>query len=434
MSNIQLWQGSEGEFIPNNISNAEELVPYATSLSQKQQLHIISAFQIEAYDMAAEFAWKKAMTKLKETISTLGMRFVGELLNREDIDEYSTIDSSLTDYSSIVLAEQLGVISSTAALKLRHSNELITHYFSSSTNEELDKLSAMQIVKSSIQYVLYEEDISIAIEFSNFRDRLLSESLSMSDPQVDQVVGSPVFYLRTVITILTSAIKSEQGAKLEHALANLNLILPHIWKNLSENDRWNIGTTYRDVTASGNTMASSGVKNALLKVKGFDYVPENLRSVTFQRSAKVVIETHFAFNNFYNEPAAVKRLANLGSTIPTPALLSCIQAYLTVYLGNYYGVSNIAASIAEDKLKEIPFDRWKYYLQRGIQSDEIILQKLVAKIRISKLKNLFEELELTDLEDLPKLNQDLINSILRSNETRVSNISDNMLKILKSKS
>lgn len=430
-NDIILWKGKDGAVIPNNMSEAVEIVPYAISLTQKQQEQIVSAFNIEAYDMAAEFAWKKAMTKLKETISSLGMKFIGELLNRDDIDEYSTIDSSLTDFSTINLAEQLGVISPTAALKLRHSNELISHYFSSNTNEDLDKLSAMQIVKSSIEYVLSEDDISIAIEFSNFRNRLLNETLLFSDPQVQQIVNSPVFYLKTVLTVLTFAIRGEQGAKLENALSNLNLILPSIWSKISENDKWNIGTTYRDVTASGSTIASAGVKNALLKVKGFDYVPENLRSATFQKAAKSVVETHFAFNNFYNEPAVVRRLSNLGSVIPAPALLDCIQAYLVVFIGNYYGVSTVAAQIAEEKLSEISFERWKYYFEKGIQSDEIILQKLYSKIRIYKLREFLIRNGISQLVDMPKQNQDLYSAIIQGNDNRVSAIADSMLKKIK---
>lgn len=432
-NDIILWKGSDGNIIPVNKSEANEIVPYAVSLSLKQQSHIVNAFQMEAYDMAAEFAWKKAMTKLKETISTLGMKFIGELLNRDDIDEYSTVDTSLTDYSTINLAEQLGVIGTTAALKLRQANELIAHYFSSNRDEELDKLSAMSIVKSSVEYVLSEDNISIALEFSNFRKRLLGESLTISDPQIEQLISSPVFYLRTVLTILTSAIKNEQGAKLENALSNLNSILPAIWTKIAENDKWNIGTTYRDVTASGNTIASSGVKNALLKVKGFDYVPENLRSMTFQKAAKTVIETHFAFNNFYNEPAVVRRLSNLGSTIPSPALLDCFQAYIAVYIGNRYGVSTAAARIAEEKLSEISTDRWKYYFERGIQNDEVILNKLNAGIGLTKLKILLESNHLDEFKEMPKLNQDLYDAILKANGHRAKSITEKMFEKIKPK-
>src|SRR5438093_13363164 len=115
MSNIQIWQGPNGITIPATAKEPNDIVPYAHYLSEKQKKQIVSAFQIEAYDMAAEYAWKKAMVKLKETIFTLGMKFIGEMLERSDINESSSIENVLTDYNTIQLAEQLGVIGTTAA-------------------------------------------------------------------------------------------------------------------------------------------------------------------------------------------------------------------------------------------------------------------------------------------------------------------------------
>lgn len=423
MSNTQLWQGPDGVIIPSDVNDTNQIVSYANSLTEKQKNQIVAAFQIQAYDMASEYAWKKAMVKLKETLATLGMKFIGEMLGRTDIDEYSNIDTALTDYTTIELAEQLGVISATAALKLRQSNELITHFFSKEATEEIDNISAIQVIKSSIQYILGESDISIAIEFSNFRDRLLGESLQLKDPQVDQLINSPLFYLRTVSSILLSSIRNDKGARLEHSLANLNLLINSIWVNLGENDKWNIGTAYRDVTAAGNTTASAGLKNALLKVGGFDFVPENLRSVTFKKAAKELIITHFEMNNFYNEPLAIRKLANLGSTIPAPALIDCIQAYLVVYLGNSYGVSRDAFPIASEKLAEISRERWFYYFEKVIMTDAIILGKLMSSGKVNKLSDLLHNNSNTDFTGLPKDNQKLYDAIINKKTQRAIAIS-----------
>lgn len=433
MNEIQLWQGPDGINIPANVNNTNEIVSYANYLSDKQKNQIIAAFQIEAYDMAAEYAWKKAMVKLKETIATLGMKFIGEMLNREDIDEYSTIDTALTDFTTIQLAEQLGVIGTTASLKLKQANELITHYFSKDATEEIDNISAIHIIKSSIQYILGEADISIAIEFSQFRERLLNETLSLKDPQVDQLINSPLFYLRTVMSILLASIKNDKGARLEHSLSNLNLLIESIWKHLGENDKWNIGTAYRDVTASGNTVASSGLKNALLKVGGFDFVPENLRSVTFKKAAASVLETHYAFNNFYNEPSVVRKLASLGSTIPAPALIDCFQAYLAVYLGNSYGVSTIAADIAYEKLSEISKERWYYYFEKVIQDDEVVLSKIFGSRRIERFRNLLVASSYNDFQDLPRDNQQLYESIIENKVLKAQGISQTLFNKIKKK-
>lgn len=433
MSEMQLWQGPDGVKIPANVNDTNQIVSYASYLTEKQKKQIVAAFQIEAYDMAAEYAWKKAIVKLKETISTLGMKFIGEMLGRTDIDEFSTIDTALTDYTTIQLAEQLGVISTTGALKLRQANELITHYFSKEATEEIDNVSAVQIIKSSVQYILGEADISIAIEFSQFRERLLNETLSIKDPQVEQLINSPLFYLRTVMSILLASVKNDKGAKLEHSLANLNLLIESIWENLGENDKWNLGTAYRDVTAAGNTIASSGLKNALLKVGGFDFVPENLRSVTFKKAAAAVIETHYEFNNFYNEPSVVRKLASLGSTIPSPALIDCFQAYLAVYLGNSYGVSHVAAQIAEEKLSEITKERWYYYFEKVIQDDDIVLSKIYGARRIGRFKNLLDSMGFIDFKDLPKDNQHLYNAIIENKVPRAQSISQTLENRIKKK-
>lgn len=428
---IVLWDAKNGASLPAMLSTPAEIVSYAAVLSEKQQKQIVAAFQIEAYDMAAEYTWKKAITKLKETLDTLGPKFIGEMLGDSSIDEFSSLEEVLTDYSCINLAEQLGVIGKTAALKLKQSNELITHYFSKNSDEEIDNLTAMQIVKASVQYILSEQDISIALEFSAFRDRLLSEALQSSDPEVIQIIQSPLFYLKTVLAILLSALKNKQGAQLENAGANINIIVPQIWENISETDKWNVGSAYKDVTADGNNVAVSAIKSLLLKVQGFDYVPENLRSSTFKSTANEVIETHFALNNFYNEPKVIKKLINLGKSIPIPAFTECFQAYLVVYIGNQYGVSHSAAALAGEQLKNTAYDKWLYYFNKIISSDIIILDKLQSDKPLSRFVDLVNSIEDFDLEDLNGNVLPLFRAISKNKNSHVKKEAEKLLKKLK---
>lgn len=424
MNKLSIWNGPEGIKLPASISEPAKLVSYANKnmLTDKQQQQIISAFSIEAYDMAAEYAWRRAMIKLKETIATLGMKFVGEMLGRDDIDEFSSPHIVLTDYTTIALAEQLGIIGKTAALKLKQAQELLTHFFSKECDEELSQLDALGIVRSSVQYVLGENEVSVALEFSEFRERLLSESLNKNDRQIEQLINSPLFFIRTVLNILLSTIKTAKSATLEHTLANLNLILPLTWSKLAENDKWNVGTAYRDVVAEGNNIAANGIKKALLKVGGFDFVPENLRSNSFKRAARNIIDTHFAFDNFYNEPAAVKMLASMGSTIPAPALADCMQAYLLVYLGNSYGVSTRGSELAETELLKITPDRWQYYFEYIIAKDDIILSNFLnqrSDRQVYRFSKLLKKGHLDTFENLPENVQHLYNAILKEKSDKV---------------
>lgn len=392
MNKLALWAGPEEINLPSTdftdiISHSNNLI-----LSEKKKNQIISAFGIQAYHMGAEYVWRYAMTSLKEAIATLGMKFVGEMLDREDIDEFSAPDTALTDYTAIALADQLGIVGKTGALKLRHAQELINHFFSKDCEEELGPDDALSIVSSCVKYILGHRQISVAEDFTKFRNRLQNETLAKDDPQLAMLTNSAIFYIRTVINILLANIKGKKGATLEHSINNLNVILPQSWDKITEKDKWNVGMTYRDVVTDGNETASVGMKKALLKVKGFDYVPESLRSNTFRKAAQSVIDTHFAFNNFYNEPAVVRSLRSLGTTIPAPALQECMEAYLLVYIGNYYGVSEMAAPIARGELLSLPQEAWRLFFNNILPKDELILNNISTQTQFTRLSNLLKEM------------------------------------------
>lgn len=428
---IRPWSASVQNSMPASIKDVRDIVVYGNNnLTVKQQNQIVGAYNMEAYDMAAEYAWKKAIIKLRNSLADLGMDFIAEFVQRDDVDEYTPIENVLTERATIDLAERLGVINSTGALHLRQAQELINHYLSANSEEEMSAIDSLSVIRPCVEYILSEANVKVAVAFSVFRKRLLSEDLRLKDASVVQIINSPLFYIRTVITILLSAIKKNKQIVQEHALVNITMLLPEIWDKLSSTDKWMIGETYRDVVASGDVNATKGLKIALGKVGGFDYVPETLRSTTFREMARKVIDVHDSYNNFYNESGVVKALANLGTRIPEPAFLVCLDAYLLVYLGNYYGYSRTAAPIAEEELKKISQDRWQVYFSTYINTDDRILNNLETQVQVSRMKYLLESIEMTSLEELPYDNQKLFDSIMKNDYEKVKKITNAMYKKL----
>lgn len=373
------WNPGTGIVNVPQTNNASEMVPFALALREHEKSQLIQAFQTGYYEMGTEFLWRRSMSRLKLTISALGMKFVGEMLDRKDIDEFANPENVLTDYDAIRLSEILGVINSTGALRLKQTFELLSHLSKKEAEQSDERLlpsDATSTVYNCVKYILAEENFSIPIDFSNLRNRLSSETLLHEDPQVQLLFNSPPFFQRTTLRILIASVRTEKGAKLEHTLSNLNLFIPNIWPNIPEQDRWSVGTLYTDLSSLGNSPAVSSIKKALLKVKGFDYVHENIRSSTFKKAAQAVLAAHFSYNNFYLEGEPTKQLANLGTTIPSPAFADCMQAYLCIYLGNRYGVAWGAAGIAGEELRRISKDRWEYYLEKVLPYDDHVLYEL----------------------------------------------------------
>lgn len=431
MNNIALWQPESGELIPASARTPSEISSYAAQLSARDKKQIVAAFDSGHFEMGINYLWGKTATALKKELSAVGVGLIGEILGKADVDEDDDVEDLITTKESIILAEELGIVSSTDALRLTHTYELITHFSRLDTEEsdfeEIDESEAISSLKSCIKSVLGRPKVEVAKKFVEFREALEGESLSENDPRVDMLKSSPYFFNKLTVSVLMNAAKKNTGANLEHALANINTLIPAIWLKLKESERWQVGHAYAEAFADGKTTSVGGLKSALLKVKGFDYVPENLRSDTFIKAAESIFRAHDGLNNFYNEPAPVKNLSKLGSTIPTPALPACFTALLCVILGNSSGVSWSAESDAKAILGNLSKDRWAYYLNNVLPSDTRILGKLDSDKPLGQWVKLVGAFELDSLE----IKNTAVSRLIKaSSDKNVSRIQSARKKIL----
>lgn len=434
MNNNQLWVPNKSKELA--ITTICDAVSYSdeTNLTVQQKQQIQKAFEAGAYDMATEYTWNRAIVKLKEVLSGLGGDFIGAMLKRSDINEFTPIVEALSDVDAIKLSESLGILSTEGAMNLRHAKEQLNFYFSTKASQEgkyLNSTHALPIIEDCVKYILSIKSVSTEIPFNAFKEKLLNNDLTEEDREYKMIETAPLFYLRTICTLLLTTIRKDNGAKLEHSLANMNLLMSVVWPRLGEDDKWNIGNVYKDVAANGNEKAASGLRSALKKVRGFDYVPENIRSMTFISAAQNVLKVHYEYNNFYNEPSAVKALASLGSIIPKPAFMQCIRAYLCVIMGNYYGVSNRAVEIASEELARIQKDRWEVYFNSGINHDDDVLNHFETDRQCQRLRELLLANGLTNLDITTRYNSMLYTSIINGDYENAKRVAKHLYYMIR---
>jgi hypothetical protein len=378
---ISVWIPSDVVDIPRSAETPEAIVEYgAATLSKRDVQSIITGFRAEGYEMVSTFVWTKAAAALKKRVATLGMEFVGEMLGRPDLNEDSDPTTSIADHEVIALAEDLGMITATQALRLKQSFQLVTHFASSEetadVGDAMQKEEAISLLRTCITSILGKPRFEGAVQFADFRRRLGERTLQRDDVDVLAIVNAPYFFVRTTLSVLLSMIKVEKGAKLEHAVGNIMLLLPVLWKHLRETERWQVGQAYAEINAAGNRLASAGMKKALIDVQGFDFVPESLRSSTFTEAAARVLSAHFAPNNFYNEQEPMQTLAKLGTSIPMPAFAKCMEAILAVRLGNRWNIAFAAQPFAKQILDSLRPTQWEYYFNECLAHDRTVLDKL----------------------------------------------------------
>jgi hypothetical protein len=376
---MAVWRPSDILTIPAR-STPEEIVAFAKpQLSSRDMKSIVSGLESSSYEMVSTFVWTKASSVLKKQIASLGMEFVGEMLGRQDLDEDSD-PATLADHEALSLAEDLGIINSTQGIRLKHALELVSHFTrleqEAAESDEMAEEEALMLLKTCISSILSKPTFETAIRFADFRKALGKRTLKGDDGDVVAIVDSPYFFIRTTLSILLSLVKGSKGATQEHAVGNVSTLVPLLWPRLREPEKWQIGQAYAEVNAEGNREASAGLKHALLKVQGFDFVPESLRSNTFTEAAARVLAAHFGFNNFYTEQEPMAILAGLGTAIPKPAFAKCMEATLAVWLGNAWGYSYAAVSFSLKIFESLRSEQWEYYFNECLRRDRTILDKM----------------------------------------------------------
>jgi len=351
--------------------------------------------------MASNFIWNRAISSLKAQLGTLGTAFIAEMLDRPDISGDASMAEVLTDYDALRLARELGVVGSTGYMRLRQGFERIVHFGQVPPEEaddtEMAPEEAVSIIRACVETILGQNKIDVAVDFKKFRDSLESSLLDEDDGEIAHLVGSPYFFRRATVRILLALIKSNSGAQLQNALGNANVIFPLLWTGMFPPEKFQIGRAYSEIVADGKIQAASGLRKILLKVKGFDYVPEDLRSRSFLAAAQKVIDAHEGGNNFYNEPGVMRALAEMGSVIPRPAFPLCMTAILSVKLGNPYGYSFDAQPHAHALLKRTTEEGWLFYLDSCLRVDERILESLYDPNPFERWVGMIKEYDLATI-------------------------------------
>ncbi len=389
-----LWEPNAGILIPKS-ADVVEILRNDVQLKERELKGIYNNYQNESYEFAAEPLWNRTMSLLRKRVLALGEEFVSEMVG---IDKLEYV-RELPEFEVINLAMELGFINNTGKMRLMHSYETITHYLQRDVEDEMTKSEVESIIRACVQYVLGIDESEIVFEYNDFRTSLKLEKFDKDSTKIEMLKNSPYFYKRTTIRTFVNLISTTEGAEFENVISNFDTVLSVVWDELSSDDKYFVGITYSKYVNKGDKAYIIPIKNALKKVGGFDYVPENLRSLSFVSVAKKVKGVHYAMNNFYNEPSVVIELGRMGSKIPRPAIKEVISATFMVLLGNAYGRSFDAVEPAKDILRKLTESDWIYYIEQCLPYDEEVLNKMqIGDERTGHWCEIMEEFEIDKYE------------------------------------
>lgn len=245
------------------------------------------------------------------------------------------------------------------------------------------------IIKNCISYILYNNDDSFGLQFNDFREQLKSGKVTdLYDDDKTMFATCPYFYLKTSVRSLLNLFKECEGIEYENVVANMNVMFPTVWDRLKIEERRALADSYTDYTNKVDNKRVADLNKIMLQVHAFDYVMENVRSRTYIQVANKLVDVHFNVNNFYHEPGIIKKLEDLGTSIPRLALKESVSAILYVKLGNNYGTSWDAEAIADRILNRLSDDEWITYLDNYFLEESNLINGIMD---YNKMRNKWKE-------------------------------------------
>lgn len=347
----------------------------AVRIAPREREKIAKYYLEEDFMTAAEKVWNRTMAVLREKVLSLGEDFVADMLGIDD----TRFAHDLQPYMLISLANQLGFIDDEGEMYLRHANEYMSHYLSEQTEGDLPKDEANIIIKNCVKYIMGFDDENFGLEFNDFRYKLKTCSINEVISDKNLLITCPYFFKKTTVRTIISLLKSTDGFEYEQVVENMAIIIPIMWDELLNDEKFYIGSAFAQFDNDKDDKRVKSLKSVLVKVRGFDYVPENIRSTTFVTVATKLIAVHHGVNNFYNEPLSISNLEKLGTKFPKPALRICMTAVLLVKLGNQYNICWDAQSYATTMLDRLTDDDWRTYLEHYLPLEKGIVEDLLTR-------------------------------------------------------
>lgn len=327
------------------------IAPIRRQLSDTYLCKAKRALDAGLNDAAVNYVWDLLVNDLRLKVEAYG---VDLFLSVEDGLRYHDSGNTLQerwrdvpDYRLLSGCHSLNLISRTAFRHLSFWLSVRNHESAAhpvDEEEELDLDTAMSLVRDAARFVLSREcpspGFNLKVMAENLKSRDLTGETDLLREQVGHLTpGQCDSALGMMVSLFVGG--TPQTKK------NIQELVPAVWARASADARRKVGEKYARYSAEGSVDSRAEVFSLLTTVDGVAFIPQSLRRAMFTRAAKDLIDAHFGWENFMNEVAPARQLAEMGIDCPDDVLPVFCTAFVVSYMGNRYGESRAAQPYLE---------------------------------------------------------------------------------------
>lgn len=325
----------------------------ATRLAQSVYVSkFVSACGAGLFDAALNFLWDETVKNLRDKVAHFDIDYFFDsvvtnpdrrkkLKGEDDLGE-------LDDWELVRGCHLTGILSDIGFKHLDYIRNM--RNWASAAHPNQNALTGLQLVswlETCIREVIGKEPAGPVIEVKRLLHNIRTSVLASSDvpPIIANIELLPhdlgTSLLRTVFGMFV-----DPGTPTE-VKNNIRLIAGATWNSGPDESKQEIGVKYSIFAANGDIARRDAAKEFLQNVDGLKYLPPDTLAMEITEKVNNLYTAHIGYNNFHAEPAHARALVAYipgNGVVPDAVRFPYVKTLTMCYMGNGYGISNMAYS------------------------------------------------------------------------------------------
>lgn len=312
----------------------------------------IAGAAVGLFDASLNFVWNEVVINLRRKVIIYGLDlFFDEAVGGKNRDNFSTEEdlAGIKDRTLLDTCLKLELISELVHKKLVHILDMRNDIGSSHPNQySINSYELLGWLQTCINEVIKEEASKSSITVRQIIDNVKRSTSKFNKDYIAQFETSIKEVSKVLIgNLLTTLFNLFISNKTDSIVKqNISLLVPIVWNEALDSKKYSLGIQIANFKAN---LDAEKVKNAELFFDicdGKRYLTESDRIVTLSELSENLQQTHYAWDNYYNEvPIARDIMAFIKKSedIPEAIEVKLIEAFLTCRIGRevswHHGIS-----------------------------------------------------------------------------------------------
>lgn len=317
-------------------------LPEETRKDARYLSKFIAGAAVGLFDASLNFVWNEVVINLRKKVVVYGLDlFFDEAVGGKNRDNFSTEEdlAGIKDRTLLDTCLKLELISDLVYKKLVHILDMRNDIGSSHPNQySINSYELLGWLQTCINEVLKDEASKSSITVRQIIDNVKRSTSKFNNNYIAQFKDSIKEVSKVLIgNLLTTLFNLFISNKTESIVKqNITLLAPIVWSEAVDAKKYALGIQIANFKANLDTEKAKNAEMFFEICGGKRYLTESDRIVTLSELSENLQQTHYAWDNYYNEVPIARDIMTYikkSEDIPEAIEVKLIEVFLTCRIG-----------------------------------------------------------------------------------------------------